>query len=108
MAIRPTDLQTSFILTAQTPPTAQRAEENPRAAQLAAQNVFVAQTEERNETVKETGNAEGNRIEVNDRQREQQQPGRRRRRHVPGTPFEEPEAAVPPEDDRPHLIDFTA
>lgn len=109
MAIRPTDLQTSYVLTAQQPPVAQHADEAPRSAQASAQAVFVAQTQERNETVAQTNHAENPRIEVERREREREQgQGRKRRRHQPGEPFEEPEVAAAPEDDRPHLIDFTA
>ena len=110
MAIRPTDLQLSVVSQIQSPPLAQRAEEAPRNAQVAAQAQFAAQTAERNESVAETGKLQGNRIEVGERERENQQgqsQGRRRRR--PGTPFEEPvaETTVDP-GEPPHLIDFTA
>ena len=111
MAIRPTDLQLAIISSAQSQPISQHAEESPRAAAAAAQAAFANQVEERQEKVTESGHARGNRIEVNDRQQDaQEQPqGRRRRRHLPGEPFEEPsvEAAVDP-DEPPHLIDFTA
>lgn len=110
MAIRPTDLQLSIVSQVQTPPIAQRAEEGPRTAQVVAQGVFAAQTQERNERVAETGDLKGNRIEVGDRERDDQnQPQGRRRRHRPGTAFEEPaaESVVDP-GDPPHLIDFTA
>jgi hypothetical protein len=110
MAIRPTDLQLSVISQIQTPPIAQRAEEAPRNAQVAALAVFAAQTEQRNESVAETGQLQGNRIEVGERERNDQQyepQGRRRRR--PGMPAEEPvaESVVDP-GEPPHLIDFTA
>jgi hypothetical protein len=109
MAIRPTDLQLAIVSAVQSPPAAQRAEENPRIAQGVAQAAFAGQVEERNERVAETGNMRGNRIEVNERQQEPQEHPRRRRRHQLGTPFEEPVAeqtADPSEP--PHLIDFTA
>ena len=110
MAIRPTDLQLSIVSQVQTPPIAQRAEEGPRAAQVAAQAVFAAQTQERNEKVAETDHLQGNRIEVGERERnEQGEPHGQRRRRRPGMPFEEPasESAVDP-GEPPHLIDFTA
>ena len=110
MAIRPTDLQLSIISQVQTPPIAQRAEEAPRNAQVVAQAVFDAKTTQRNETVAETGGLQGNRIEVGERERNDQQyePGGRRRRR-PGAAAAEPvaETAIDPEDP-PHLIDFTA
>jgi hypothetical protein len=110
MAIRPTDLQLSVVSQIQNPPIAQRAEEAPRNAQGAAQAVFAAQAEQRNETVAETGQLQGNRIEVGERERNDQQnepQGRRRRR--PGTPPEQAvaETNVDP-GEPPHLIDFTA
>ncbi len=110
MAIRPTDLQLSVVSQLQTPPIAQRGEEGPRAAQIAAQAVFAAQTEERNERVAETGQSQGNRIEVGERERDDQgQPQGRRRRHRPGAAFEEPAAeAISDPGEPPHLIDFTA
>jgi hypothetical protein len=111
VAIRPTDLQLAIISSAQSQPISQHAEESPRAAAAAAQSAFASQIEERQEKVTETGHARGNRIEVNDHKpdAEGQPQGRRRRRHMPGEPFEEPalEAAVDP-DEPPHLIDFTA
>ena len=111
MAIRPTDLQLAIVSSVQSPPAAQRAEENPRAAQVAAKAVFAGQVEERNERVAETGNLHGNRIEVNDRQQEPrgQQQRFRRRRGAPGAPPEEPVADVSADpSEPPHLIDFTA
>jgi hypothetical protein len=110
MAIRPTDLQLSIVSQVQTPPIAQRGEEGPRAAQVAAQAVFAAQTQERNERVSETDHLQGNRIEVGERERDDQgQPQGRRRRHHPGMPFEEPAAeTVADPGEPPHLIDFTA
>ena len=110
MAIRPTDLSLSIASQIQNPPIAQHAEEAPRNAQAATQAVFAAQTEQRNETVAETGQMRGNRIEVGERERNDQQhepQGRRRRRSA--APAEEPvaETSVDP-GEPPHLIDFTA
>ena len=110
MAIRPTDLSLSIASQVQTPPLAQHAEEAPRTAQAATQALFAAQTEQRNETVAETGQLQGNRIEVGERERNDQQyepQGRRRRR--PAAQAAEPvaETSVDP-GEPPHLIDFTA
>jgi hypothetical protein len=109
MAIRPTDLQLSVVSQLQTPPIAQRGEEGPRAAQVAAQATFAAQAEQRNERVAETSDLQGNRIEVGERERDDQGQSQGRRRRRPGMPFEEPaaEAATDP-GEPPHLIDFTA
>jgi hypothetical protein len=109
MAIRPTDLQLSIVSQVQSPPIAQRGEEGPRAAQVAAQAVFAAQSEQRNERVAETGDLQGNRIEVKERERDDQGQPQGRRRRRPGAAFEEPaaEAIVDP-GEPPHLIDFTA
>src|SRR5258708_21676574 len=108
MAIRPTDLNLGIIQGVQSAPIAQRAEENPRVAQAASQAAFVAETEERNETVVETGNMQGNRVEANEHQQEgQERQPKRRRRHLPGTPFDEQEADAAASGEPPHLIDFT-
>ncbi len=110
MAIRPTDLQSALINSTQAPPIGQRAEEAPRLAQAAAQAQFTAQTEQRNERIAETADAKGNRIEVNDRQQDQQQGGQgRKRERKPGDPFDEVvEEASGLTDGTPHLIDYTA
>ena len=108
MAIRPTDLQLAIVNQAQNLPSQQRAEEGPRAAQAAAQAAFVQQTERRNESIAETQNAEGNKINVEERQRDDQSPQGRKRRRQPGDPFEEVVAEAAGEGDPPHLIDFTA
>jgi hypothetical protein len=110
MAIRPADLQSALIVSTQAPPLQQRAEQAPIAAQAAAQAAFVSKTDERNERVAETADAKGNRIEVNDRQREQEQGGKgRHRERQPGDPFDEVvDEAAGLSDGTPHLIDYTA
>ena len=109
MAIRPTDLQSALIVSTQTPPTQQRAEEAPRLAQGAAQAQFAAQAEERNERIAETTDAKGNRIEVKDRQQDQPGGKGRKRERKPGDPFDEVvEEAAGLSDGTPHLIDYTA
>lgn len=110
MAIRPTDLQSALIVSTQTPPTQQRAEQAPVAAQAAAQAQFVSKTDERNERVAETAEAKGNKIEVNERQRNDQQGARgRKRERQPGDPFDEVvDEAAGLDDAPPHLIDYTA
>ncbi len=104
MAIRPTDIQLSYVQAAQNPPAAQRAEEGPRAAQAAAQAAFVAQTSERNESIAQTGDAQGNRVGDRDAGRRPQQEGGERRRG----PFEEVVDEAGGLGEPAHLIDFTA
>ncbi len=106
MAIRPADLQLSYMNTAQNPPVAQRAEEGPRTAQAAAQAAFVADTTKRNETIGESTNAQGNKINVNDRDADRQQQEQRERK--PGDPFEEVVEEAAGLGEPQHLIDFTA
>lgn len=109
MAIRPTDLQASLINTVQqqTVPTTARAEEQARAAQMAAQSQFVSQTQERSESVAETGNAEGNRVDAGGERNGEGFTGGKRRR-APATPFEEVVDEAAGLDAEQHLIDFTA
>lgn len=111
MAIRPADLQSALIVSTQAPPVQQRAEQAPATAQAAAQSAFVSKTNERNERVAETTDAKGNKIEVNDRQRDEQQPGGkgRKRERRPGDPFDEVvDEAAGLSDGTAHLIDYTA
>ena len=109
MAIRPTDLQTALITQTQTPPTVQRAEQGPVAAQQAAQAQFIAKTDERNERVAESGDLQGNRIELRDQAQDQQPGGKKRRERKPGDPFDETvEEAAGLSDGIAHLIDYSA
>ena len=108
MAIRPTDLQLAIVQTAQNPPAQQRAEEAPRQAQLAAQSAFVSKTDQRNESVAETTDAKGNKIDVKDRGADPRDAQGRRRQRAPGQPFEEVVEDAAGLGDPPHLIDFTA
>lgn len=110
MAIRPADLQSALIVSTQAPPTQQRAEQAPVAAQAAAQAAFVSKTDERNERVAETTDAKGNKIEVKDRQRDEQQGGKgRKRERKAGDAFDEVvDEAAGLDDSTPHLIDYTA
>ena len=110
MAIRPTDLQSALIVSTQAPPTQQRAEQAPGTAQAAAQAAFINKTDERNERVAQTGNAEGNKIGVKEREQPDQQGGRgRKRERKAGDPFDEVvEEAAGLDDSTPHLIDYTA
>ena len=64
MAIRPTDIQGAIWQASQTAAVTQRAEEAPRAAQAAAQQSFAAHVQEREETVNETGEVLGNRVDA--------------------------------------------
>ncbi len=109
MAIRPADLQSALIVSTQAPPLAQRAEQAPVTAQGAAQAEFVKKTDERNEKVAEATQLKGNRIEVKDREQEQQQGGKGKRERKPGDPFDEVvEEAAGLSDGTAHLIDYSA
>ena len=110
MAIRPADLQSALIVSTQAPPVQQRAEQAPVTNQAAAQAAFVSKTDERNERVAETADAKGNKIGVNDQQRDQQEGGKgRKRERKPGDPFDEVvDEAAGLTDGTPHLIDYTA
>jgi hypothetical protein len=108
MAIRPTDLQATIVQAAQNPPLAQRAEEAPRQAQAAAQAAFVNQTAQRNETIAQTGDAQGNKIGDRPPDRDQQGGRRRKRGGQPGDPFEEVVEDAAGMGEPSHLIDFTA
>ncbi len=68
MAIRPTDLQSALIVSTQAPPLQQRQEQGSLASQAAQQAAFVAKTDERNERVAETGDTQGNKIGVKERE----------------------------------------
>jgi hypothetical protein len=108
MAIRPTDLQASIVQAVQNQPLGQRAEEAPRQAQAAAQAAFVNNTAERNETIAQTGDAQGNKIGDRPPDRDGQGGGRRKRERKPGDPFEEVVEEAAGMGEPSHLIDFTA
>ena len=107
MAIRPTDIQGAIWQASQTAPLTQRAEEAPRAAQAAAQQAFAAHVQEREETVNETGQVLGNRVDANDRREGRGAKGEPKKRR-PKTPFQETVDEAAGLDEPPHLIDFTA
>jgi hypothetical protein len=107
VAIRPTDIQGAIFQASQTAPITQRAEEAPRAAQQAAQASFAAQVQQREERVKQTGEALGNRIDPNaerDARGDGYEPQDRERREA----FREVVDEASGLDEPPHLIDFTA
>ena len=110
MAIRPTDFQLQYAQQIQTPPTVQRVEEAPHANQAAAQTQFENKVTERNETISESGEARGNKIEVGERAPDREAGGKgRKRERKPGDPFDEVvEEDAGLSDGEPHLIDFTA
>jgi hypothetical protein len=110
MAIRPADLQSALIVSTQAAPTQQRAEQAPGTAQAAAQAAFINKTDERNERVAQSGEAEGNKIGVKEREQPDQQGGRgRKRERKPGDPFDEVvEDAAGLSDGTAHLIDYSA
>ena len=105
MAIRPTDLQGAIYQAVQTAPVNQRAQEGPREAQQVAQAAFAAHVAEREETVEQSGEALGNRIDANAEREghgaEEHEPHRR-------GAFEEVVDEAAGLDEPPHLIDFTA
>jgi hypothetical protein len=110
MAIRPADLQSALIVSTQTQPIGQRAEQAPVAAQNAAQAQFIAKAEERNERVAATTDAKGNRIEARDQPQDQRGGGQgRKRERKPGDPFGEVvDEAAGLSDGIAHLIDYSA
>jgi hypothetical protein len=106
MSIRPADLQLSYVQAIQSPPIVQRAEEGPRQSQLAAQAAFINEIAERNETIGSTRDAQGNRIDVRDRQSDRDQPRKRERR--PGEPFDVAVEEAAGLGEPAHIVDFTA
>jgi hypothetical protein len=107
MAIRPTDIQGAIWQAVQTAPINQRAQEAPREAQQVAQQAFAAHVAEREETVAESGEGLGNRIDANaEREKgngDEQQAGRQ-----PRGAFEEVVEEAAGYGEPAHLIDFTA
>lgn len=104
MAIRPTDIQGAIWQAVQTAPLNQRAQEGPREAQQVAQAAFAAHVAEREETVEETAEGLGNRIDANAEREgrgEQHEPQHR-------NAFEEVVDEAAGLDEPRHLIDFTA
>ena len=106
MAIRPTDIQGAIWQAVQTAPLNQRAQEAPREAQAAAQAAFAAHIHEREETIEESGETLGNRVNP-DGDRESRG-GAERRDAQPRNAFEEAVDDAAGLDEPPHLIDFTA
>lgn len=108
MAIRPTDLQGSIVQSVQSAALSQRAEEGPRQAALAAQASFVADLTKREESIAETREAKGNRVNTSPERQPRDSPqGKKRQRHS-GDPFEETVEAAAGLGEPEHLIDFTA
>ncbi len=108
MAIRPTDLQSSILNSVQSSATAQRSEEAPRQAAAATQAAFSAQQTKREESIAESGQAEGNRVAANPERRREEPDGRKQRRR-PSTPFDDVvDEAAGLADEAPHFIDFSA
>ena len=106
MAIRPTDIQGAIWQAVQTAPLTQRAIEGPREAQAAAQAAFAAHIHEREETIEESGETLGNRVNP-DGERD----ARSGADHQDAQPRNAFEAAVDDAaglDEPHHLIDFSA
>ena len=108
MAIRPSDLQSSIFNAVQSAQLTQKAEEGPKQAAQAAQAQFASQVTKREETIAETGQAEGNRVNANPERQREMPERRKKRERRPGEPFEDvvDEAAGLGEPE--HVIDFTA
>ena len=106
MAIRPTDFQGAIYQTAQNSQLAQRAEEAPRVAQAAAQAAFAQQVEVRNESVAETAESLGNKVDADGHQEQGYDADGQPRRAL--ATFEETVEEAAGLDEPPHLIDFTA
>ena len=107
MAIRPVDLQGAIFQQTQTGAVAKAAEDAPRAAQVAAQQQFVQQLEHRQESVAETGNLEGNKVN-GDTERQGDGTGyRRRERKHAGEKVAEDTVELT-QFEGGHTIDFTA
>ncbi|HEY4440819.1 MAG TPA: hypothetical protein VGN14_10200 [Candidatus Elarobacter sp.] len=106
MAIRPTDIQGAIWQAVQTAPINQRAQEAPREAQQVAQQAFAAHVAEREETVEESAEGLGNRIDANaDREKGGADEHARRE---PRNAFEEVVEEAAGYGEPAHLIDFTA
>ena len=105
MAIRPTDIQGAIWQSVQTAPLTQRAQEAPREAQATAQAAFAAHVQQREETVAETGEGLGNRVDANGDRRGDGGPPQERQ---PRNAFEEAVDDAAGLGEPPHLIDVTA
>jgi len=110
VAIRPVDLQATIFQSTVTAQTQRTAELAPQTAQAVAQQQFADKLEERTETVHETEELEGNRVEEKQEHDRQSADGRsQRRRRQPGEPLDELENSVLSGGVAgEHLIDFTA
>ena len=107
MAIRPTDIQGAIWQAVQTAPITQRAQEAPREAQQVAQQAFAAHVAEREETIEESGESLGNRIDAN-AEREKGNAEDHEARRQPRSAFEEVVDEAAGFGEPAHLIDFTA
>jgi hypothetical protein len=110
MAIRPVDLQATILQATQTAQVQRQAEVASQTAQSIAGQQFAAKVEERSETVQESEELRGNRVEEK-REPDRQDARRGRRARRAGEPFESIEESVRNEvaaSDGDHLIDFTA
>ena len=112
MAIRPVDLQATILQSTQTASVQRQAEVASQTAQNLAGQQFAAKVEERSETVQETAEARGNKVEdvLKKEQGGYEPGGRRRQARSQGQPFESIEESVVGEGaaSPDHLIDFTA
>ena len=106
MAINPTDIQGAIWQATQTAGLNQRAQEGPREAQAVAQAAFAAHAQEREESVVETQESLGNRVDANAERegRGDAQEHEARERHGFEEVVDEAAGAGEPR----HLIDFTA
>jgi hypothetical protein len=106
VAINPTDIQGAIWQATQTAGLNQRAQEGPREAQAVAQAAFAAHAQEREETVEETQESLGNRVDAN-AERDGRGAAYDQERQG-GGPFEEVVEEAAGLGEPRHLIDFTA
>lgn len=109
MAIRPVELQATILQSAQTAGVQRQAEVAPQNAAAVTGQQFAAKVEERSETVQETDQLHGNRVEERGPRDQPGSRGKKRQARQPGEPFEGIEGglgAVTADGD--HLIDFMA
>lgn len=107
MAIRPVDLQGAIFQQTQTSAVQKAVEDAPRAAQISAQAQFVQQLEHRQESISETGNIEGNKVNA-ETERHGDGTGYRRRERKHGEALAEDAVELTQYNDDGHTIDFTA
>lgn len=109
MAIRPVDLQLSYMAAPQSAAVLSSSQEAPQAAQQAAASAFAAEVTRREEQIDRPDKAHGTKVRTReDRDSSQDHPQQQRRRR---TPYEEDSAPAGPlglAGEGEHFIDVTA